>query len=51
VRWRVEDGALELEVEVPASSTAEMWLPRPGADEEVVHVGAGVHRLRREARL
>lgn len=42
VEWRVANGVLTLEAEVPASSTAEVWLP--GA-EEPVQVGAGVHRL------
>jgi len=45
VRWRVADGVCELELEVPPSSSAEVWLP--GA-AEAVHVGGGVHRLRGE---
>jgi alpha-L-rhamnosidase len=41
VEWRVEDGTLRLRVEVPATSTAEVWLP--GA--EPVELGGGTHDL------
>jgi alpha-L-rhamnosidase len=43
VRWRREDGALEVDVVVPPSTTALIDLP--AADFEPVEVGAGAHHF------
>jgi alpha-L-rhamnosidase len=43
VRWRREDGALEVEVLVPPNTTARVELPAP--DHEPVEVGSGAHRF------
>jgi alpha-L-rhamnosidase len=41
VAWRVADGRLELEVDVPATATAEVWLP----DGERRELAGGSHRI------
>ena len=41
-RWRVEGTTVEMEVEVPANSRAEVR--RPGLEDEPVAVGGGTHR-------
>jgi alpha-L-rhamnosidase len=43
VRWRREDGALEVDVLVPPNTTARVELPAPG--HEPVEVGSGAHRF------
>ena len=41
VSWRVADGELHLTVEVPATSTADVWLP----DGQRSELAAGSHRM------
>jgi alpha-L-rhamnosidase len=44
VEWRLEDGALRLRVEVPTTSTAEVWLPGAG-EGGPIELGGGIHDL------
>jgi len=44
VDWRLDDGTLRLRVEVPVSSTAEVWLPGAG-EGGPIELAGGVHEL------
>ncbi len=44
VSWRLEDGTLHLRVEVPATGSAEVWLPGTG-EGSPIELEGGVHEL------
>jgi len=43
--WRVEDGVLHLDLEVPANTTARVVLPDGAGGERSVEAGSGAHRF------
>ena len=45
VRWRIEDGCLEVRITVPPGATAMVVLP--GQEDEAFEVGSGDHVIRR----